>query len=382
MTDLPTFTDLTSRRPSGSGQPFDHCAQGAAWTTCSRPCRRSPRAPATTPIDDRWPDLSEAGRLDAARLLCDRHERRCGAGRRRRFPRTKPSTAASCSRRSTGCDSRPQTLRDEAWDPLTYVLVLGSGLHELLAREFAPWRHRGAAFLWRARAACRRSSMPRGRTSSGCPTGPSALLQTETAIEQLSGITGARRRGPRRGAPSGRTGRHRHPRRDSRRCVPRSSDALTPSVGTSRTSSAARRAARAAWVPTSSPPSSVTRSRATCRSRTSGHGRERDFEAVRGELVRVARELVAGVHRQRAGAATTTTRSCARRWLAVAAAPSRAPMACSTSAAARRPPSRPSCARPASSGCPTRRCASPGHRSSCGRTAAPSCRRLGRSIVA
>ena len=80
---------------------------------------------------------------------------------------------------------------------------------------------------------------------------------------------------------------------------------------------------------------------------------ERDFEAVRAELVRVAR----GCGRRSMappGCPRTTTRSCARPgWPWPRAIHHR--MACSTSAATRRLPSRPSCARPASS--PARRTA-------------------------
>ena len=81
-----------------------------------------------------------------------------------------------------------EVVRDEAWDPLTYVLVLGSGLHELLAREFAPWRHRGAAFLWRARRVPEVLETARANLV-GLPDRPVALLQTETAIDRLSSIT-------------------------------------------------------------------------------------------------------------------------------------------------------------------------------------------------
>ena len=40
-------------------------------------------------------------------------------------------------------------LREEAWDPLAAVYLMGSGLFGVLAREFAPWSQRGAALLAR-----------------------------------------------------------------------------------------------------------------------------------------------------------------------------------------------------------------------------------------
>jgi hypothetical protein len=80
-----------------------------------------------------------------------------------------------------------EVLREDAWDPLSTVYVLGSGLFGLLAREFAPWESRGQAFLGRVRG------IPAVLEEAcaglvGLPGRPVSLLHTETAIAQLSGI--------------------------------------------------------------------------------------------------------------------------------------------------------------------------------------------------
>ncbi|MGH2408066.1 MAG: DUF885 domain-containing protein [Candidatus Limnocylindrales bacterium] len=136
--------------------------------------------------DDRWPDLSGAGRL--ARLELYRLHRIALAG--------VPDAGLSADERidrgivMDALDSftfSDGVLREEAWDALGYVALIGTGLHELLAREYAPWTHRGAAFVWRAQrigevfAAANESLI-------GLPGRPVARLQVETALAQLGSI--------------------------------------------------------------------------------------------------------------------------------------------------------------------------------------------------
>jgi hypothetical protein len=78
-------------------------------------------------------------------------------------------------------------LREPSWDPLAYVYVAGSGLFGLLARDYAPWSHRGNAFFHRVRG------LPRvlrdaGANLIGLPDRPVSLLHVETALSQLSGV--------------------------------------------------------------------------------------------------------------------------------------------------------------------------------------------------
>jgi uncharacterized protein (DUF885 family) len=137
-------------------------------------------------VDDRWPDLSEEGRL--ARLaLYARHR----------------AAADSLDQSDLSPDERvdrailvellerlrfgDEVLRDEAWDPLSLVYLAGSGLFGILSRGYAPWRERGAAL------AARIEALPRllddalaGLT--GLPDRPVSLLHLDTALGQLSGI--------------------------------------------------------------------------------------------------------------------------------------------------------------------------------------------------
>ncbi len=66
MTDLPPFIDLTSDARPEPVSPFDHCLKAclddlfAALPTLAT-------GTGYHAFDDRWPDLSEAGRLGAHR---------------------------------------------------------------------------------------------------------------------------------------------------------------------------------------------------------------------------------------------------------------------------------------------------------------------------
>jgi uncharacterized protein (DUF885 family) len=80
-----------------------------------------------------------------------------------------------------------ETLREDAWDPLNTVVILGGGLFSLMAREYAPWAHRGAAFLRRVQGLPEMLDAAR-RNLVGLPGRPVSLLHTETAIAQLPGV--------------------------------------------------------------------------------------------------------------------------------------------------------------------------------------------------
>jgi len=80
-----------------------------------------------------------------------------------------------------------ETLREDAWDPLNTVAILGGGLFSLIARDFAPWAHRGAAFLRRVQGLPEILDAAR-RNLVGLPGRPVSLLHTETAITQLRGV--------------------------------------------------------------------------------------------------------------------------------------------------------------------------------------------------
>jgi uncharacterized protein (DUF885 family) len=185
MTDLPAFTDLTIDARPGRGSPFDR-ALGKLLDDLFAALPTLATSIGYHAHDDRWPDLSEVGRM--ARLeLYARHAAALEALPDELLSADEVIDRGIALEALDGLRFDSEVLRSEAWDPLTYVLVLGSGLHELLAREFAPWRHRGTAFLWRARRVPEVLDAARANLV-GLPGRPVALLHTETAIEQLPGI--------------------------------------------------------------------------------------------------------------------------------------------------------------------------------------------------
>ena len=80
-----------------------------------------------------------------------------------------------------------EELREETWNPLDWVYLLGDGLFPLIAREFAPLADRLTS------VAQRLETMPRLLESArealvGLPGRPVGRFQTETALGQLPGI--------------------------------------------------------------------------------------------------------------------------------------------------------------------------------------------------
>jgi uncharacterized protein (DUF885 family) len=137
--------------------------------------------------DDRWPDLTDEGRLARLELVA----------RHRRTIQSLDDDALSAAERIDrgivlealeAMEFDDTQLRDAAWDPLSYVQIAGTGFFALLAREFAPWEHRGRAFIGRL------DRLPRFldsavRNLNGFDGRPVSRLHTDTALAQLSGIT-------------------------------------------------------------------------------------------------------------------------------------------------------------------------------------------------
>ena len=136
--------------------------------------------------DDRWPDLTETGRRerlrflerweaelrgfeDAALVPDERIDRDLILGEiaARRFAETE--------------------LREECWDPLSWVLLLGSGLFPLLAREFASPAVRLASVAGRLEGIPVVLAAARDQLV-GLAGRPVSRLHTETALKQIDGI--------------------------------------------------------------------------------------------------------------------------------------------------------------------------------------------------
>lgn len=137
-------------------------------------------------VDHRWGDPSEAGR--AARLaLAERHRAAIAAIPAADLAADEATDRGILLEQIDQLVFADAVLREEAWDPLATVAVLGSGLFAILAREYAPWSHRGAAFLARVAAIPAYLDAARGALT-GLPDRPVSLVHLETAIRQLPGI--------------------------------------------------------------------------------------------------------------------------------------------------------------------------------------------------
>ena len=138
-------------------------------------------------VDGRWTDLSDGGRRARLAMLAGHVERLQAFA-------DADLTADELVDRQILLDEiekvifSEEVLRAEAWDPLELVYLMGAGLFDLLSREFAPWAERGASLLARVEGLPRltRDALA-GLT--GLPDRPVGLLQLDTALAQLSGVT-------------------------------------------------------------------------------------------------------------------------------------------------------------------------------------------------
>ena len=137
-------------------------------------------------VDGEWPDLTEAGR--AARLnLADRWSRELRGFADADLTQDERLDRDLLISELAALLFDETELREDAWDPLGYVYLLGGGIFPLLARDFAPLATRLAS------VAARLEGMPAvfaaARAHLGSLAGrPPSRLHTEMAIKQLPGI--------------------------------------------------------------------------------------------------------------------------------------------------------------------------------------------------
>ncbi len=137
-------------------------------------------------FDNRWPDLSGTGRLARIALLRRWRARFAALADLGLTPDERVDRQILLETLD-GYLFEEEALREETWNPLFYVELIGNGFFLLLAREYAPWHHRGEAFVRRLRhlpevvAAARENLL-------GMPDRPVSRLHAETALRQLAGI--------------------------------------------------------------------------------------------------------------------------------------------------------------------------------------------------
>ncbi len=139
-------------------------------------------------FDERWPDMSEAGRR--ARLaFVDRWTRTVAA--------LEPGVLTPDERIDRDLllgeleelQFAATELREETWDPLTWVYLLGSGLHPLLARDFAPLAVRLASCAGRLEGIPSLIATARDVLGSRSER-PVSRLHAEVAGRRIGGVVG------------------------------------------------------------------------------------------------------------------------------------------------------------------------------------------------
>ncbi|MEX1170298.1 MAG: DUF885 domain-containing protein [Chloroflexota bacterium] len=134
--------------------------------------------------DDRWPDLTETGRQERLAFI-DRWLAVFGAMRELEgddaIDRDLLIGELEAARFSE------TELREETWNPLEWIYLLGGGLISLLAREFAPLDVRLASVAGRLERLPEVIEAAKA-TLVGHAGRPVGRFQTETALKQLSGV--------------------------------------------------------------------------------------------------------------------------------------------------------------------------------------------------
>jgi uncharacterized protein (DUF885 family) len=237
--------------------------------------------------DDRWPDLTETGRQDRLSFI----DRWLGAfGAMADLEGDDAIDRDLLIGELEAARFSETELREETWNPLDWIYLLGGGLFSLLAREFAPLDVRLASVAGRLERLPEVIEAAKGNLvgHGGRPVG---RFQTETALKQLPGVDELIA--------------------DALRTVEGSSDPAVAAVQPRLTAAAAvARASLAEFevhlrdvvLPVSDgegrigPELFAAKMRHTMRSEALTPDRileaaEREYVAVRAELVRIAREM-------------------------------------------------------------------------------------------
>ena len=240
-------------------------------------------------VDDRWPDLSEDGRQARLRMLRGHVDRLEAFDADALSPDQRVDRHVLLEEIEKAIFGE-EVLRGEAWDALELVYLMGSGLFGLLSREYAPWSQRGEALLSRLRGLPELSRQALAGLT-GLPDRPVALLQLDTALAQLEGVTElvdaslaeATLHAPRPVRPPTWSAPWRpQPGMPATRWMPSAPD--------STATSAPAPPGRAAWVRSSSPASCASPSAATSRPTSCAAVPGPTTTPCAREMLRLARE--------------------------------------------------------------------------------------------
>jgi len=137
--------------------------------------------------DGVWPDLTDAGRAERAAWLSDAIGRLAALdpaalSRDERIDRRILLEALEATRFGE------ERLREATWNPLSYVYLFGGGLFALLARDFAPLPERLRSAASRMRGLPGALDAARATLAAGGDR-PVSRIHAEKAAERISGVT-------------------------------------------------------------------------------------------------------------------------------------------------------------------------------------------------
>jgi uncharacterized protein (DUF885 family) len=136
--------------------------------------------------DERWDDLSDAGRREWLAWIAE-SESRLHALDDASLSADERIDLRILREHLEAMRFYEETLDEGAWNPMTYVYLFGSGLFSLLAREFAPAEQRMRSAAARLRALPAALDQARARLEAGGAR-PISQLHAQKAIERLPGI--------------------------------------------------------------------------------------------------------------------------------------------------------------------------------------------------
>ncbi len=136
--------------------------------------------------DGRWPDLSTDGHAAWRDWVTDA-QARLAAVDASSLTADEAIDHDILTRAVAAWRFSAEGLRDETWSPLSYVYLFGTGLFDLLAREFAPLPDRLASAASRLRGLPAALDQARQTLLGGGPR-PISRFHTEKAVERIGGV--------------------------------------------------------------------------------------------------------------------------------------------------------------------------------------------------
>jgi Bacterial protein of unknown function (DUF885) len=137
-------------------------------------------------FDDRWPDMTDAGRAERVAFV-DRWIRELRALDPAALTLDDAADRDVLLGELEAGRFRDTELLEERWDPLSWIYLLGGGLFPLLSREFAPLADRLTSAAGRLEGLEALLDAARGQLV-GTGDRPVARFHAETALRQLPGI--------------------------------------------------------------------------------------------------------------------------------------------------------------------------------------------------